>query len=91
MYDKILKTKCKHKKNSTKIKVYLFFIGIFNFLGRRLELTHALFHSCLPFPEIFDQTKHFYKSLWATLVDTYLRPLRTFSYAIIYCHALENA
>jgi hypothetical protein len=39
------------KKNSAKIKVYLVFIEIFNFFRGRFELAHALFHSCLPFPD----------------------------------------
>jgi len=67
-----------------KIKVCLIFIGIFNFLWGRLELTHALFNSCVPFLEFFDQTMNFYKSLWATLVDIYFKPLQKNSYAIIY-------
>jgi len=70
MYGKISKTKCKHKQNSAKIKVYFGSIGIFNFFGGRFELTHALFHSCLPFPEILKfLTKlristHLFGQLW---------------------------
>ncbi len=79
------------KKQSAKIKVYLVFIGIFNFLGGKLKLTHALFHSCLPFLDFLGQIVHLYKYLWLTLVYTYFKPLQTFSFVVTYWHALENA
>jgi hypothetical protein len=47
------------KKFNKNKKVYFVFIGVINFLGIRHELTHALFHFCLPFLDFFDQVMHF--------------------------------
>jgi len=34
---------------------------------------------------------HFYKSPWVTLIDTYLKPLQTFSFIVAYYHTFKNA
>jgi hypothetical protein len=65
---------------------YLVFIGVFNFLGRMLVLTKALFHSYFPFLNFLNQMIHFYRSIWVNLTKTCFRSLHTFS-SIVPCEA----
>jgi hypothetical protein len=78
-------------KKCGNIKIYLVFIGVFNFLWGILELTHAFSHYSLPFLDFFGQVMHFYKSLWAILIDTYCKSLQMFSFVVVYWQALKNA
>jgi hypothetical protein len=57
-------------KKSRKMKFYNVFTRVFNFLKGRPEFTHVFSHSCLPFIDFFGQLMHFWKSLWAVLIDT---------------------
>jgi hypothetical protein len=50
------------EKNYNRLNDHLVFIGIFNFLGGKLESKQALFHSCLHFPNVLGQVIHFCKS-----------------------------
>jgi len=70
---------------------HLVFIEIFNFLGSKLKFEQALFHSCLPFPNVSSQIIHFCKSKWAYLIETNLKFLQTFSLVIAYWHVFEKA
>jgi hypothetical protein len=78
------------KKNCNKLNNHLFFIGIFHFLGSKLEFEQALFHSCLPFLDFLSQGIHFCKYDWVDLIETNLKFLQFFSLVVAYWHALEK-
>jgi len=44
-----------------------------------------------PFLIFFGQVMHFHKSPWATLIETYCKPLQKNSSVVAYYHALKNA
>ncbi len=60
-------------------KTNLSFIGIFNFLGLKSTSMQSLFHSYQPSSNFFGQVMHFCKYIWVNLMETYLKPLQTFS------------
>jgi hypothetical protein len=75
--------KCAHKK-SKKLKIYLIFIKVFNFLGGKPKFTHVFSHFCLPLPNCFGQVMHFYKFPWTNLMHTYPKSLQTFLLFVAY-------
>jgi len=71
-------------------KTNLVFIGIFNFLGLKSTSMQSLFHSYQPLSNFFGQVMHFCKYTWVNLMETYLKPLQTFSSLVVYWQALEK-
>jgi hypothetical protein len=50
------------EKNCNRLNNHLVLIGVFNFLGGKLESEQALFHFCLHFPYFIGQVIHFCES-----------------------------
>ncbi len=65
-------------RNIKFLTITLFLTRMF-FLKRIFKFAQALFHSCLPFPNFFDQIMHLYMSDWVVLTNTYFKPLQKIS------------
>jgi hypothetical protein len=66
------------------LKNYLVLIGVFIFLGRILVSKQVNFHSYLSFPNFLGQVMHFYKFIWANLIETYFKLVQIVSSALPY-------
>ncbi len=63
---------------------------MFNFLGLKPTVFQAFIHSCPPFLNFLGHIIHFYKYVLADLMETYFKPLKTFSSTIAYWQTLEK-